>query len=208
MGAAFDKLSNQKWRRFVTEYLDTLNQTEAYQRAYGCKREVARSNGHRLMTNPDIKAAIEEGLDEGAMSRAEIVHRLGRHARASLAPALDLTDPQCPTINLKGLEEAGALDLVKKVRTTTARKGDEVEVLKVEIEMVDSQSALDKLAKAHGVYRDGPTGTQTDPVHHTVKHEFTEDDLVSIAQILSDLGALGSLVTEKPSEPDDSHDTA
>lgn len=37
-----------------------FNQTEAYVKAYGCDRDSARKSASKLMTNPDIKARVEE----------------------------------------------------------------------------------------------------------------------------------------------------
>ena len=37
-----------------------FNQTEAYVKAYGCDRDSARKSASKLMTNPDIKARVDE----------------------------------------------------------------------------------------------------------------------------------------------------
>lgn len=50
-----------KQEAFVREYLIDLNATQAYIRAgYKVSEEVARRNGHRLLTNADVASAIEE----------------------------------------------------------------------------------------------------------------------------------------------------
>ncbi len=52
---------NPMHKRFVEEYVKDQNATEAYLRAgFKCKRESARNSAHRLMTNDDVKKAIEK----------------------------------------------------------------------------------------------------------------------------------------------------
>jgi phage terminase small subunit len=52
-----------KQKRFVTEYLVDQNAAAAYRRAkYACKNDnVAKVEGHRLLTNPNIASAIAAG---------------------------------------------------------------------------------------------------------------------------------------------------
>jgi len=51
-----------KQERFVEEYLVDLNAAAAYKRAGYCSRSdvVARVEGHRLLANPNVAAAIQE----------------------------------------------------------------------------------------------------------------------------------------------------
>ena len=56
----------EKQKRFCEEYLIDLNATRAYKAVYkNCKKdESARVNGSKLLTNTNIKAYIDEKLDE------------------------------------------------------------------------------------------------------------------------------------------------
>ncbi len=56
----------EKQKRFCEEYLIDLNATRAYKAVYkNCKKDgSARVNGSKLLTNTNIKAYIDEKLDE------------------------------------------------------------------------------------------------------------------------------------------------
>ena len=55
-----------KQRRFADEYLIDCNATRAYKAAYPHIKNdhVARSNGHRLLTNADVKNYVTERMEE------------------------------------------------------------------------------------------------------------------------------------------------
>lgn len=55
---------NAKHILFVNDYMVSHNQTESYQKVYGCTEEAARKNGSRLMTNADIRAEIARRQEE------------------------------------------------------------------------------------------------------------------------------------------------
>jgi len=51
--------------QFVQEYLVDFNATQAYSRVYkGCSEDTANTNGPKLLKNPDIQKAIEEGTQD------------------------------------------------------------------------------------------------------------------------------------------------
>ena len=56
----------EKQKIFADEYIICLNATQAYKKAYPNikKDEVARANGSRLLANANIKAYIDERLEE------------------------------------------------------------------------------------------------------------------------------------------------
>lgn len=59
------KKLNPRHKRFIDEFLDCLNATEAYMRVYKCKsRAQARKYGSRLRTKEDISNIISERIDE------------------------------------------------------------------------------------------------------------------------------------------------
>lgn len=68
-----------KQAAFIDEYLKDFNATQAAIRA-GYSEKTARSQGNRLLTNVDIKEAIEELLRSRVMSRDEALYRLRRIA--------------------------------------------------------------------------------------------------------------------------------
>lgn len=56
----------EKQQKFADEYIVSLNATQAYKKAYPNIKndEVARTNGSRLLTNANVKAYIDERLEE------------------------------------------------------------------------------------------------------------------------------------------------
>lgn len=54
-----DELKDRQ-KAFCLYYLQRYNATWAYQKAYGADYETARRNGHRLLTNADIKKQLAE----------------------------------------------------------------------------------------------------------------------------------------------------
>ncbi len=54
-----DELKDRQ-KAFCLYYLQRYNATWAYQKAYGADYETARRNGHRLLTNADIKKQLTE----------------------------------------------------------------------------------------------------------------------------------------------------
>ena len=46
---------NEKQKAFCDFYIESLNATESYQKAYDCSYNTARTNGARLLTNANIK---------------------------------------------------------------------------------------------------------------------------------------------------------
>ncbi len=80
-----DRGLNPKQRRFVEEYVRSLNASDAYNRAYGAKSSaVARAAGSRLLAHVNIKAAVDEAMAERArrveLSQDWVVRRLMKAA--------------------------------------------------------------------------------------------------------------------------------
>lgn len=50
----------EKQKRFADYYIETVNATESYHRAYGGKRTTADANGTKLLGNARVKQYIEE----------------------------------------------------------------------------------------------------------------------------------------------------
>lgn len=58
-----------KQRLFCIYYIKCFNATKAYQKAYGCKYDVANAEGYKLLVNPCIKTEIEK-LKQNRFNRA------------------------------------------------------------------------------------------------------------------------------------------
>lgn len=166
---------SRKHQRFVDEYfLANFNGTEAYMRVYNPKggRSSARVMAAELLAKPNISAAIETRLAEVHMSADEALKLLAEHARGDLADFMDLTANGF-NISLLVKDESGELQtkantrVIKKIKqkTTTIigkkESDDDKEIHETEIELYDAQSALEKILRVHGKFKD--PGTAANP---------------------------------------------
>lgn len=170
-------MTNRK-RVFVSEYLIDFNATRAALRA-GYSAKTAYSQGSRLLKDVDILNEIRERLDERAMSAGEIIDRLTTHARGDMGDFIDI-ESMSFSLDLEKAKELGLTHLIKKVKDrvvmTNNRDGEETETHTLEIELYDAKSALDTLAKYHGLLvdrTDVTSGGQT--IFVTVKGEDGDD---------------------------------
>ena len=60
---------NEKQKAFADYYIESLNATESYAKAYECSYNTARTNGARLLTNANIKKYIDEVMSAKDESR-------------------------------------------------------------------------------------------------------------------------------------------
>ena len=60
---------NEKQKAFCDFYIESLNATESYQKAYECSYNTARTNGARLLTNANIKKYIDNIMQSKDESR-------------------------------------------------------------------------------------------------------------------------------------------
>jgi hypothetical protein len=105
------------------------------------------ASGSSVAARPKVRAAVTEALRARAMTSTDVVAGIERHAGASIEDFIDV-DPLSGTwrFNMAKAKSSGCLALIKKIKTT-AEGG-------TEIELHDSQSALEKLAKIHGLFTD------------------------------------------------------
>ena len=146
---------NSKQQLFVNEYLKCYNATQAALVA-GYAEGSAYAHGHKLLKIAEIKEAISQRLSETAMSADEVIRRLGEHARGSIAPFLvQRENDNNISIDLTTPHAKANLHLIKKIsQKHTIRSGrddEEIEDITLSIEMYDAQSALNTLAKHHGL---------------------------------------------------------
>ena len=151
---------NLRQQRFIEAYLTNGgNATEAARAAgYSAKSEGSlRATASRALTNVNLAAVLRERLRAQGMGPEEVLWRLGEHATASMADFLSV-EGGLVRVDLVQARERGRLGLVKKLKITryniTRPDGSSEESERVELELVDSQAALDKLARAQGLYKD------------------------------------------------------
>lgn len=154
------KEAARKRRVFIDEYLKCWNGAEAARRA-GYAPASARQTAYDLLTKPDILAAIDERLKQSAMSADEVLARLTDQARGNMQPFIEVSDDGFASLDFSSDEAKDALHLIKRIRTKRSRrmvgKGEQAEPWQdesVELEIYDSQRALETLAKYHGLLGD------------------------------------------------------
>ena len=181
-----------KHQRFVEEYLQNSNATEAYQTVYpGVNRTTAASNGWRLLRNARVAEAIQARLNQSAMPADEVLARITDHARADIDDFLDADGAFDLTKARRGKRTA----LLKKLKTkTTTRTVGEMEVqtVEVEFELHDAQAALVHLGKYYKLFADRTelTGKDGGPVQteSTVKPDLsklTVDELLQLRTMVA-----------------------
>lgn len=137
-----------KQRLFVAHYLACLNGAEAARRA-GYPAASARQVASENLAKPDIRRAVDAGLDLVSMPAVEILARLTAIARCSIADVLSLPGPGAEGepfarlgFDLARAQETGAIHLVRSVRE--GRYG-------LEIELYSAHEALRDLARIRGL---------------------------------------------------------
>lgn len=129
-----------KRRRFIEAYLETWNASEAARRA-GYKTR-ANSAGQQLMSNPDIRAAIDLRLQQTTMQANEILKRLDQQGKNEAAAYIQ-PDGE---VDLPRLIADGKSHLIKGIKYD--RRG------KMMVEFYDAQAALIQLGRAQRVFVD------------------------------------------------------
>ena len=128
-----------KQQAFVDAYLSNgFNATDAARRAGYAD---PNRNAARLTVVNGIREAIQRGLTERAMPANEVLARIAEQARSTMDDFLD----EEGKIDIGRARERGKLHLVK-VRAST-KEGER-------IELYSAQSALELLAKHHGLLTD------------------------------------------------------
>lgn len=145
---------------FVEAYLETFNATEAARRAkYKGSYGTLRSIGSENLTKPNIRARINERLEEMAMGANEVLARISR-----MADSPDITDfiaekelydrddegriylvGYTLTVDLDAIRKAGLGNQIKKITQTSSG---------IQIEWYDAHAALRDLGRYHKLFTD------------------------------------------------------
>jgi phage terminase small subunit len=141
---------NLKQRRFCQEYVIDYNATKAAQRA-GYSEKTAYAQGSALLNKPEIQQKIAENIEKISnstqISAEKVLNELAKlafynpqdffNADGSLKDISDLTEDQAACIN--GLE---VVDIPRRVAKLK------------KIKLSSKDSALDKLMRHLGLYKD------------------------------------------------------
>jgi len=157
-----------KQQLFVESYLaNGFNATEAARSAgYQGSDNTLSSVGYENLRKPEIASAVQERLNEAAMSANEVLARLSKIARGEVVDFLD-DDGKFDLQTARRLQKAGLLKKLKTRRTSkrvdslTEGKGDSRETLEtalvyeeVEFEMYSAHEALRDIGKFHKLFTD------------------------------------------------------
>lgn len=138
-------------RAFIQEYLKDFNATRAA-KAVGYSERTARTIGSKLLTNIDIKAAIDETI----MSADEAATNITEIARGDMKDLMEITSSGFVLKLMKDGEVIPQTRLIKKIKqkvtTYLAKKEDEEdrEVIETEIELYDRHAANRDILKYRG----------------------------------------------------------
>lgn len=196
-----------KQELFVTKFLVHRNASRAALEA-GYSPRSAPSIGQENLKKPAIQAEIKRRTQAEAMEADEVLQRLARHARGSMAdfiwlPPVDADGRPTgdPSIDLNKAAELGLLDLLKEI-TVEERTSGEVTTKRISIKLYDAQSALTILGKNLNLFNDKVDVRLTKELERAL--DLLEKDLDSetydrILGILA--GAFGATANRATPEP-------
>lgn len=139
---------SDKQQRFVSEYLVTLNASEAARRA-GYSEKTAASQGQRLLRNVEIQEAVGVGkagqLEKAELTAARVLEEIRRLSFSDLRTLFDETGNLRPLHTLTSEQAAciASVEVVKK--NLTAGDGQMDTVIKLKV--WDKTRSLEMLAK-------------------------------------------------------------
>lgn len=154
------KTLTDKEEAFCTEYVISWNATRAAIDA-GYSKKMAYSIGYENTKKPHIKARISELIKNKVMDRDEVLARLAAQARATHYHFIRIDDDGFVYFDFSDSEAIKHLYLIKKIKSKRQRlvrgKGEDAEEWEgewVEVELHDSQRALELIGKHHSLFVD------------------------------------------------------
>lgn len=140
-----DKLS-KKQRLFVQEYLKDYNGTRAYLEVYKCSEEAARRSASRLLTNVDVKEAVEEEAEKR-------LKELGIDTYYILKGIKDVTEKcmEKEPVQYFDKEDGCWKDLTEKIELPN---GETVDATVVKFNSVGALKGLELLGKYKSLFKD------------------------------------------------------
>lgn len=162
-----------KQRAFINEYLLDFNATQAAIRA-GYAPDYAGTNADKLLKNTKIRTEIQEKLEEMQLSTDEGLKILSEFVHSDIGDfVVPVEDGKAIELDLLDADgNKKSLKLIKKIRTKKKvrydKDGNVEEEYYTDFELEDRQSALDKILRVQGAYKESE------------KIIETEDKLISI----------------------------
>lgn len=183
--------------RFVEEYLIDRHGTNAYIRANpGTRRTTACEMASRLLSKSNIQRAIELGRkaisQRTNVSADRVVKQYARIAFADIGQAFDLSKSVPVLLAPRDIpfDTRQAITAIKLKRRVLKNEGSEdYEIEEWEYKFADKLSALDKLSKHLGLYKELPP---LDAVLMLLPESLRESVRSAIAQAISQGSSPGS----------------
>ena len=158
---------------FIEEYLECWNGTEAARRAGYAHPGVQAC---RLLKDARIQQAINDRLAEKCMSADEVLLRLADMARSDIGDLVLIREDGSWTVDWKTVK--GKTHVIKKAYDT--KHG-------LSFELYDAQAALEKIGRAHGIFKSvhEHTGKDGGKIEH--EHGLSDDDRITkLIQLLDE----------------------
>lgn len=144
---------NPKHREFAIEYAFDCNATRAYRVVYGTKNDdTARVNGHRLLTNADVRALVDQEIDKKLQGRRSIlkmkwINEVEKLATANLEDFLN--EDGYPDIE-KMRKTPGLVAQFEDIQNITTRSTNHHRKIK----LFSKEKALEMLGKHTGMLKE------------------------------------------------------
>ena len=154
---------NDKQKLFCLHYIQSFNATRAYEKAYECSYNTAKTNGHKLLTNAYIKAEIDSLIAE-SLEEQEIKSKY--LCNAILQKYIDIAFSDISDFVVFGTREIIAIDdngntKTKKINYVDFKDSKEVDSTLIaeiktgksgsSIKLQDKMKALEFLSKYLGI---------------------------------------------------------
>lgn len=138
-----------KQQIFIEEYCKHFNATRAALTA-GYSETTAHSIGWENLRKPEIKSQVDAIVAAKVMTVDEAMLRLSDFARADFSSFLAIDDDNNVTVDLRSNVAQEKMFLIKKIRQTKRKLGDEIIDVSTEIELHDAKDAVKSMLQMHG----------------------------------------------------------
>jgi phage terminase small subunit len=152
--SAYDKLS-EKHKQFFLEYIASRNAVKSYMKTYSSSNyNAAGVNGHKLLKNTKIKAALKEYYDNLWENKedqiAPLFDKLLKMANADIAEVVNYKDGK---LKIKDFKDIKDTSIIKKISQNISQTKYGTNVHN-SIEIIDPQKAQSDLERVLGMIKD------------------------------------------------------
>lgn len=154
-------ICTDKQKAFVDEYIaNGFNGTRAVLEVYATTDpRTASSMATENLGKPYIKELVRRYFELKGAARDEVVARIAQQARGDIGDILKVDeDAGVVEVSLQLAKDLNLTHLIKRVkqnkRTEKREDGQEIHYTDTTVELYSSATALDKLARIHGLFKD------------------------------------------------------